>query len=48
MLNVSSENTGFYLKNRHVFYIFNVPHIVKALRNMLMKYNLLIGEKIIS
>lgn len=45
ILKVSPENTAFYLGNRHLFYIFDVPHIIKALRNMLMKYDFYIEGK---
>lgn len=48
ILNVSPEHTGFYLNNHHLFYIFDIPHIIKAIRNMLMKYNFYIDGKKIS
>lgn len=48
LLNVSPENTGFYLNDTHLFYIFDIPHIIKALRNMLIKYDFYVYGKVIS
>lgn len=48
LLNVSPKNTGFYIGNQYLFYIFDTPHIIKAVRNMLMKYNFYVDGKKIS
>lgn len=48
ILHVSPENTGFYLEDRYIYYIFDIPHIIKALKNMLMKYDFNLDDKKIS
>jgi len=48
ILNISPDNTGFYLENQYLFFIFDVPHIAKALRNMLLTYDFYVNGKKIS
>lgn len=48
ILKISPDNTGFYLENQNLFFIFDVPHIIKAMRNMLMTYDFYVNSKKIS
>lgn len=48
LLNVDSEHPSFAVDTDDLVYIFDVPHIIKAIRNMLMKYDFVINGNIIS
>lgn len=40
--------THFSIKDQHLFFIFDVPHVIKALRNMLLKHDFYYNGKRIS
>lgn len=42
------EAPYFYVETQKIFYIFDILHILKAIRNMLLKYNFVTDGKIIS
>lgn len=47
-LNVCEENPYFYVQEQKIVYLFDTPHLLKALRNMLLKYNFSFQKNIIS
>lgn len=48
-LGISTQNTTFLVNGQKVLYIFDTPHLVKAIRNNLLKYNFLFDiNKIVS
>lgn len=48
LFNVSPEKNDIYINDDRIFYIFDIPHVIKALRNMVMKYDFYVDGKIIS
>lgn len=48
LLSVTPETPYFILDDQKIFFMFDTPHLLKALRNMLMKYNFLIDGNIVS
>lgn len=48
ILNVSPEISHFNIADQNLFYIFDIPHIIKAMRNMLSQHNFYIDGKVIS
>ncbi|KYM81524.1 hypothetical protein ALC53_07910, partial [Atta colombica] len=48
MLNISVDNSSFIVDGKRLVYIFNIPHLLKATRNNLLKYNFQVDNKIIS
>lgn len=36
LLNVTTKNSFFYIENHKLIYIFDIPHVIKAVRNMLL------------
>jgi hypothetical protein len=38
-LGISTQNSSFLVDEEEVFYIFDTPHLIKATRNNLLKYN---------
>ena len=47
-LGISSQNSTFLVNKEKVIYIFDIPHLIKATRNNLLKYNFEINNKIAS
>lgn len=47
-LGISKENATFLVNEHKVAYIFDTPHILKAIRNNLLKYNFQFNNKIAS
>lgn len=45
---ITPEKPFFLVDNEKVFYIFDVPHLIKAVRNNLIKYDFHFGEKVAS
>jgi len=43
-LNLSYENPSFVHKGKKIVFLFDPPHIIKAVRNNLMKYNFHFGD----
>lgn len=41
VLGVTSEHPYFFVNEQKVFYFFDVPHILKAIRNNLIKHDYL-------
>lgn len=39
ILDVTVDEPSFHIENSKLFYIFDIPHIIKAIRNMLIKYD---------
>ncbi|KYN22222.1 THAP domain-containing protein 9, partial [Trachymyrmex cornetzi] len=48
MLNISVDNSSFVVDGERLVYIFDTPHLLKATRNNLLKYNFQIDNKIAS
>ena len=38
-LNLAHENPSFLHNGKKILFLFSAPHIIKAIRNNLMKYN---------
>jgi hypothetical protein len=47
-LKVTPQQPWFIYKGMKIVYLFDTPHLIKAVRNNLMKYNFHFGEKIAS
>jgi hypothetical protein len=47
-LNITPEKPWFLHKGKKIIYLFDPPHLLKAVRNNLIKYNFHFGEKIAS
>lgn len=47
-LGISRENSTFLVNEEEVIYIFDTPHLIKATRNNLLKYNFQFDNKIAS
>ena len=47
-LGITATKPWFWHKGRKITYLFNTPHIIKAVRNNLMKYDFCFGEKVAS
>jgi hypothetical protein len=47
-LGVTPMQQWFWHKGRKIFYLFDAPHIIKAVQNNLMKYNFHFDEKLAS
>ena len=45
-LNISLNNSSFVVDGERLVYIFDTPHLLKAARNNLLKYNFQIDNKI--
>lgn len=45
-LSITPEKPWFVHKGKKIFYLFDPPHIIKAVQNNLIKYNFHFGEKI--
>jgi len=45
-LGISPQNSTFLVNKEKVIYIFDTPHLIKATRNNLLKYNFEINNKI--
>lgn len=48
LLGVTANRPYFYCRGQKIYYIFDIPHIFKAIRNMLIKYDFLIDNHKIS
>jgi len=48
MLNISVDNSSFIIDEKRLVYIFDIPHLLKATRNNLLKYNFQVDNKITS
>lgn len=48
ILNVNVHSPHFTINNQKNFYIFDIPHIIKAIRNMLLKYDFIVDNNTIS
>lgn len=48
LLDISFENPFFYISDQKIVYMFDIPHIFKAFRNMLLKYNFYVDNNKIS
>ncbi|XP_042147120.1 uncharacterized protein LOC121836326 isoform X3 [Ixodes scapularis] len=46
-LGVSADKPFFEVDNEHVYFIFDVPHLIKTTRNNLQAHNLCIGDEVI-
>lgn len=45
---VTHENPYFVVRDQKIFYMFDVPHLYKSLRNNLLKYDFLFQDKVAS
>ena len=43
-LGITQENSFFTINDANIFFIYDVPHIFKALRNMFLKYDFIFTE----
>lgn len=48
LLNVSPDMPHFYVNDKQIMFMFDIPHIIKAIRNMLLKYDFVVDENVIS
>ncbi|XP_024869566.1 uncharacterized protein LOC112453189 isoform X2 [Temnothorax curvispinosus] len=44
-LGISTKNSMFVVDEQNILYIFDTPHLIKATRNNLLKYNLKFNDK---
>lgn len=47
-LRVSANNPFFFVDNSKVFYMFDPRHLIKSVRNNLMRYNIFYEDKVAS
>lgn len=47
-LQITPERPYFIFDDQKIFYIFDTPHLIKALRNMLLKHDFLVSNEIVS
>lgn len=45
LLHINIEKPYFKINNQKIFYIFDVPHLLKATRNNLMRHNYIENDK---
>ena len=43
-LGITQENSFFTINDANIFFIYDNPHIFKALRNMFLKYDFIFTE----
>lgn len=48
LLNINDETPYFKIDEEKIFYFFDVPHLIKAIRNLLLQYYVHDGDKIVS
>lgn len=45
LLHINFEKQYFEVNNKHIYYMFDVPHLIKATKNNFLRYSYVDGDK---